>query len=213
MPPPPKPKIYHIVHVDRLPSIITDGYLWCDRVAIQRGVPGTTIGMSNIKERRLNQLTLNSDPSLNVGDCVPFYFCPRSVMLYVIHRSNNPDLSYEDGQAPIVHLEADLHDVVNWANDNNRSWAFTTSNAGSYYFDDHSDLDHLDEINWNAVAANQWSGDKESKQSEFLVEHSFPWHLVSRVGVLSNLVRSQVVASISTSTHQPVVQRMPGWYY
>ncbi len=213
MPPPPKPKIYHIVHVDRLPSIIADGYLWCDRVAIQRGVPGTTIGMSNIKERRLNQLTLNSYPSLNVGDCVPFYFCPRSVMLYVIHRSNNPDLSYEDGQAPIVHLEADLHDVVNWANDNNRSWAFTTSNAGSYYFDDHSDLDHLDEINWNAVAANQWSGDKESKQSEFLVEHSFPWHLVSRVGVLSNLVRSQVVASISTSTHQPVVQRMPGWYY
>lgn len=27
---PAQPKIYHIVHVDRLPSIIADGCLWCD---------------------------------------------------------------------------------------------------------------------------------------------------------------------------------------
>lgn len=27
---PAKPKIYHIVHVDRLSSIITDQHLWCD---------------------------------------------------------------------------------------------------------------------------------------------------------------------------------------
>ncbi|MYI72542.1 MAG: DUF4433 domain-containing protein, partial [Synechococcus sp. SB0673_bin_10] len=25
-------------------------------------------------------------PVLNVGDCVPFHFCPCSVMLYVIHK-------------------------------------------------------------------------------------------------------------------------------
>ena len=27
---PSQPKIYHIVHVDRLPSIVADGLLWCD---------------------------------------------------------------------------------------------------------------------------------------------------------------------------------------
>ena len=213
MAPPSNPKIYHIVHADRLPSIIEDGFLWCDREAIQRSVAGTTIGIGDIKCRRLNELTLSSHPDLFVGDCVPFYFCPRSVMLYVINKRNHPALSYTGGQTQIVHLEADLRDVVAWANGAGHSWAFTTSNAGSSYFNDYSDLAHLDEINWDAVAANQWSEVKESKQSEFLVEHSFPWHLVSRVGVLSNLVRSQVVASISTSTHQPVVQRMPGWYY
>ena len=30
MPMPDEPKVYHIVHVNRLPSIITDGHLWCD---------------------------------------------------------------------------------------------------------------------------------------------------------------------------------------
>jgi hypothetical protein len=46
---------------------------------------------------------------------VPFYFCPRSLMLFVIYRQNHPDLAYRDGQEPIVHQEADLHEVVNRA--------------------------------------------------------------------------------------------------
>src|SRR5213594_3136416 len=102
-----KPKIYHIVHVDRLPSIIADDFLWCDAVMMERPNVGTTIGMSSIKERRLS-LDLGCHPGLPVGRCVPFYFCPRSVMLFLIHRANHPDLMYRDGQEPIIHLEADL---------------------------------------------------------------------------------------------------------
>ena len=30
--PPANAKIYHIVHADRLPSIVADGYLWLDAV-------------------------------------------------------------------------------------------------------------------------------------------------------------------------------------
>jgi hypothetical protein len=71
---PAQPKIYHIVHVDRLPSIIADGHVWCDAEIIRRSPPGTTVGMNHIKQRRL-QLSLTSHPQLHVGDCVPFYFC------------------------------------------------------------------------------------------------------------------------------------------
>ena len=85
MPVPAKPKIYHIVHVDRLPSIINDGWLWCDAEIVRRSPSGTIIGMDAIKQRRLKELTLTSHSDLHVGDCVPFYFCPRSVMLYLIH--------------------------------------------------------------------------------------------------------------------------------
>jgi hypothetical protein len=35
MPVPAQPKIYHIVHVDRLPSIVADGFLWSDAVMVQ----------------------------------------------------------------------------------------------------------------------------------------------------------------------------------
>lgn len=210
---PKKPKIYHILHTDRLTSIIADGYLWCDRVAIGRGVPGTTIGISDIKNRRLNELRLSSHPGLYVGDCVPFYFCPRSVMLYVIHRGNNHALSYRGGQAQIIHLEADLYDVVAWAKGANHKWAFTTSNAGSYYFDDYSAIADLDKINWGAVVAKQWVNHKEPKQAEFLIEQSFPWSLVERIGVVSRTTQAKVQTALQNATHRPLVSIISDWYY
>ena len=206
------PKIYHIVHVDRLTSISADGCLWCDAKIEQRAPPGTMIGMNSIKQRRLNT-TLNSHPDLHVGDCVPFYFCPRSVMLYVIHMANYPGLVYRGGQEPIVHLEADLHEAVAWANRNGLRWAFTLSNAGSGYFEDRCDLAQLKEIDWDAVQATVWRNCKEDKQAEFLIENSFPWELVRRVGVHSPQVDRQVSAAIQLSAHRPQIEIKPDWYY
>ena len=101
-------KICHITHVDNLASIVSDGCLWCDAIIAERR-GNTSIGMSKIKERRLNELTLSSHPALHVGDCVPFYFCPRSVMLFIFYRGNHPEMDYRGGQEPIVHLVADMH--------------------------------------------------------------------------------------------------------
>ncbi|WP_457648370.1 type II toxin-antitoxin system toxin DNA ADP-ribosyl transferase DarT [Profundibacter sp.] len=219
MPQPAAPKIYHIVHVDRLPSIIADGQLWCDEQIIARKPSGTVIGMNSIKQRRLTQLKLTSHPDLFVGQCVPFYFCPRSIMLYLIHRNNHPEMTYRGGQGPIVHLECDLHRTVTWANQNNRRWAFTLSNAGAFYFEDRNDLALLGEIDWDAVQTNRWSGNdisrsvKEGKQAEFLMEHSFPWELVERVGVSSRAVYGQASAAIQAAVHKPHIEIKPVWYY
>lgn len=121
MPVPLHPKIYHIVHVDRLASIVADGFLWSDAIMVERQGAGTTIGMSNIKARRLNELCLSCHPDLHVGQCTPFYFCSRSVMLYLIYRRNE-DLAYKGGQEPIIHLEADLHAAIEWAQQNSLRW-------------------------------------------------------------------------------------------
>ena len=171
---PENPKIYHIVHVDRLSSILSEEYLWCDAEVINRTTTGTMIGMNSIKQRRL-EMPLQTHPKLHVGDCVPFYFCPRSVMLYVIHKANHQELAYRGGQSHIIHLEAD---ESGWVEHAQRRWAFTLSNAGSSYFEDRSDLARLDEIDWSAIRATSWQHCKEEKQAEFLIERSFPWELV-----------------------------------
>lgn len=209
---PAHPKIYHICHVDRLPSIVASGGLLSDAAILQHALPGTVIGMNNIKQRRLNELRLASHPQLFVGQCVPFYFCPRSVMLYLIYR-RNAELAYQGGQGPIIHLESDLHATVAWANAQGRRWAFTLSNAGAYYFEDRADLARLDEINWNAVQARLWQSDKDGKQAEFLLEQSFPWHLVEKIGVTSPAVHAQVAHALPHQGHRPVVEVRPDWYY
>lgn len=209
---PQQPKIYHITHMDRLSSIVADGYLWCDAEIIRRAPAGTTIGMSSIKQRRLT-LPLNSHPDLHVGDCVPFYFCPRSVMLYLIHQGNHPELGYRGGQTPILHLEADLRATVAWAQAQRKRWAFTLSNAGSYFFEDRCDLARLNEIDWAAVQARNWRHCKEGKQAEFLLEHSFPWHLVERIGVHPAAFYNQVVNALPAHGHRPTVEVRADWYY
>ncbi|MCI5212772.1 MAG: DUF4433 domain-containing protein [Candidatus Electrothrix sp. ATG2] len=154
---PAQPKIYHIVHVDRLQSIIADDCLLCDAEIARRTSSGTVIGMNSIKHRR-RHMQLTSFPQLHVGDCVPFYFCPRSIMLYLIAQRNHPELVYRGGQAPIIHLEADFYTSVAWAQKYQRRWVFTLSNAGSYFFEDRCRLEQLHEINWEAVQADRWSG-------------------------------------------------------
>ena len=213
MPAPPEPKIYHIVHVDRLPSIIAAGGLLCDAAIARRDPVGTTIGMNDIKRRRLRELRLYSHPDLLVGACVPFYFCPRSVMLYVITKANHSQLSYRGGQGPIIHLEADLRPTVTWADEHARRWAFTLSNAGARYFEDRSDLKQLDEIDWDAVAARNWQHCKEGKQAEFLVEQRFSWKLVSRIGVQSRAVYQQAATALEAAVHRPPVEIRREWYY
>ena len=212
-PVPLHPKIYHIAHVDRLPSIVADGFLWCDSEIVRRAPAGTTIGMSGIKQRRLNELSLSSHHDLHVGDCVPFYFCPRSVMLYLVYQGNHPEMAYRGGQGPILHFEADLNAVAAWANLQPLRWAFTLSNAGSYFFEDRNDLACLVEINWTEVQARGWRAHKEGKQAEFLLEHHFPWHLIERIGVRDRTTYQQVVNALPAHGHRPTVEVRPDWYY
>lgn len=213
MPVPAQPKIYHITNVDRLASIIADGFIRCDATMAPRQNAGTTIGMGNIKARRL-QLSLGCHPELLVGSCTPFYFCSRSVMLYLIYRRNE-ELTYKGGQEPIVHLEADFHQAVEWAEQNGRRWAFTLSNAGAYYFEDRSNVQQLADINWEAVQARQWTGQgiKEGKQAKFLMEMSFPWELIERVGIFSNTYVQPVSMAMAGADHRPKIEIKRDWYY
>lgn len=217
--PPAQPKIFHIVHVDRLASILADGRLQCDADMVDRDGTGTVIGMSKIKLRRLNELSLTSHPGLRVGQCVPFYFCPRSVMLYLIWQANHPDLAYRGGQAQIIHLQADVQATVAWASEHGLRWAFTLSNAGARYFEDRSDLGCLEEIDWDAIQANRWSGSgipgsvKDGKQAEFLVERHFPWELVEAIGVRSLETAQRVAAALEGIAHRPQVEIRREWYY
>lgn len=189
--------------------------LWSDAERIRRKVDCSLIGMSEIKRRRLEELQVDCHPGTHVGEYVPFYFSPRSVMLYILHRGNNPDLSYRGGQRPIVHLRFDLRSVVEWANDNGKRWAFSTSNAGAFLANFYDDLDDLSEIDWNAVRATDWRDPdiKEGKQSEFLVERAVHWKLIEEIGVIDDELACTVRAVIEKAKHKPQVTVHRGWYY
>jgi hypothetical protein len=212
--PPAKPKIYHITHVDNLPGIIADGGLVSDATMIARGGPASTIGMSGIKKRRVEELEVSCHRGSKVGDYVPFYFCPRSVMLFVLHRANHPELTYRGGQDPIVHLEADLRQVIQWADEQGRPWAFSLSNASAAYATFRNRVEHLNQLNWAAIAATDFrlADIKEGKQAEFLVLGDFQWELITRIGVRSAGIQSRVLRALPAQ-HRLPVEVQQDWYY
>ena len=211
--PPAAPKIYHIVHVDKLAAIAQYG-LRSDAAIRQANMGGTIIGMDSIKNRRLT-LPVSCHGGTNVGDYVPFYFCSRSIMLYVIHCANHPELSYRGGQGPIVHLEADLHETIRWAEAQPQRWAFTSANAGAYYTEFHASVAALDQLNWPAIAERDFrpADVKEAKQSEFLIHDRFPWELVRRIGVRDNAIAMRAHEAMQYTLHRPPIEIQRNWYY
>ncbi len=149
-----------------------------------------------------------------VSTCL-FTFCPRSVMLYLLYMGNHPDITYKGGQGDIVHLEADLDAVVEWANRKGRKWAFSLSNAGARYTQFRNDLADLDDLDWTAILNNDFRSPdvKEGKQAEFLLHESFPWKLVERIGVYSNATAQRVAGAMSSDRHLPVIEIKRDWYF
>ena len=179
---PANPKIYHITHVDNLASIAASGELVSDAIRLSRGMMCAVVGMSEIKRRRLEAIEVSICPGTTVGQYVPFYFCPRSVMLYILYKANNPELTYRGGQQPIVHLEASFDAAIEWANAQPVPWAFTDGNAGAYVTQFYGRRAELGQVNWAAVTSNDFSDSriKEGKQAEFLTFGTFPWTLVKK---------------------------------
>jgi hypothetical protein len=136
-------------------------------------------------------------------------------MLYVIHRANHRELIYRGGQNLIIHLEADLYRVVDWANANNVRWAFSRSNAGAYYTEFYFDLRDLNKLDWQAIQATDF-GDpdiKEGKQAEFLVYGFFPFELVERIGVRTAQSDWKVRHVLGNAWHRPIVEVRSEWYF
>lgn len=212
---PPDPvRIYHITHVDNLGSILSDGHLLSDAEMIARGGPDVAVGMSSIKQRRL-RLPVKCFPATMVGQYVPFYFCPRSIMLYLLHMGNHPELTYRGGQSPIVHLEAEIVPSCDWAEAEGLRWAFALSNAGAVYTEFRDDLADLADVDWRSVGATDFRSDsvKEGKQAEFLVEERYAWTLIQRIGVRNEAMRERVLEELDGAEHQPPVDVLPRWYF
>lgn len=211
---PPSSKIYHITHADNIASIVAANQLRCDMAITAAGGPPVSIGMGHIKGSRFRR-PVPCHPGDMVAEYVPFNFCPRSVMLYLIYMANHPQLTYRGGQGPIVHLQADMDQVVGWADKARVRWAATQSNAAAAYAEFICSKADLHRIPWDDVANNDFRTEKvkEGKQAEFLLHGGLPWDLVVRIGVRSMVIKSQVEAAMATAVHRPAVTIEPSWYF
>lgn len=198
----PDPWIFHITHVDNLAGMLTDGGLWSDANRRARRPAAVNIGYTHIKERRMRR-PVTAGAGGMLGEYVPFYFCPRSVMLFVIARGAS---DYSGQEREIVHLVS----RVSVATTGTR-WAFSDRHAEVAHAEHFADLADLARVSWDAVEAHTWKDRKEEKQAEFLVKDFFPWQKVLFIGVKDEAMLQHVRRAVPDTP--PRVESRPGWYY
>jgi hypothetical protein len=79
--------IYHITHIDNLKSILSAGRLLAYNAMSAAKTQYPNIAYENIQDRRATTYVPCGRGGV-LHDYVPFYFAPRSPMLYTINRGN-----------------------------------------------------------------------------------------------------------------------------
>lgn len=199
-------EIYHITDVANLPGIISDGGLRSDQA--MSTFEHSVVGYAHMKERRLRQTRIPCCHNRFVGEFVPFYFCPRSPMLFVINKGGT-------GRPPgyqrrIVHLVSRASTGVAQG----RDWAMSDGNAGTGYPSFYSSFEAgVAAIDWAAVRTNSWQGRTTQKMAEFLVADWFPWSGFEMIGCMDSTIAAEVAGILRSAPHQPTVSVQRVWYY
>ena len=209
------PQLYHITHIDNLSGILSDDGLCCDRLRESQAKTVTSIAHQHIKDRRAKRPVRTLSGRViaaggTLSDYVPFYFAPRSPMLYTIHRGNVE--GYVGGQRSVVHLVTS----VDKATQLGQPWCFTEGHAEIAYSEYFDDLSRLDRIDWPLMRATMWGGDDERRrrrQAEFLVHQTFPVQALERIVVVNATMETNVRYHLQRTNCNLPVNIEPNWYY
>lgn len=204
--------LYHFTHLRHLASIATRGLL-SDRLASTEGLLTNEIGQSSIKSQRRGR-TVPCEPGGCVGDYVPFYFAPRSPMLYAIRAGRVAE--YQEGQEPLVYLVTSVERLI----DLNAATVFVDRNAAlalARFSSDPGDLDEL--IDWPLMAARMWANSaeepdrRERRMAECLVHRQVPWFAFEHVRTMTPRRHRDALAVLEGVEHRPRVAVTPEWYF
>lgn len=213
MPRPVPTRLYHFTHVSHLATIVRDGLL-CDAQAHVGDRLRIEVGNREIKTQRRQRPVL-CGPGGVVADYVPFYFAPRSPMLYAIKGGNVP--TYQGGQPGLIYLCSTIERLDElgcpWvATDRNASLAIARSTSR------HEELDGL--VDWQLMAARYWKNvpedpdRRERRMAELMVHGCVPWDAIQFIGTRDKADLAAVEGALgSLGGHQPQRDVRPGWYF
>jgi hypothetical protein len=203
------PAIYHFTDVENLESILTAGVVRAHRTS-----PCVVdIADDAIKDRR-TRVDVPCGPGGRVCDYVPFYFAPRSPMLFRIKCGGVEGVSSD--QRRIVYFVSSTEAAL----DAGRSCVFTDGNAAAAFTAFYDNPGLLSEVvDWPLMKVRYWSNTPEDNDrrrrrgAEFLVHEALPLGLIVEIGVYDADVRSDVARAVREAGAAIAVRVRSDWYF
>ncbi|WP_280234518.1 type II toxin-antitoxin system toxin DNA ADP-ribosyl transferase DarT [Nocardia cyriacigeorgica] len=204
--------VYHITRLEHLSSMIAQG-IWSDNLASSEGLTSIPIGHSHLKQQRAAKV-VPVHPGGFLSDYVPFYFAPRSPMLYAINKGRVK--GYVDGCDRIVYLVTTTEalrgeGLAVLGTDRHALTAY------SRFTRDDRELTAM--VDWRLMTEKYWSDTQEDpdrmerRQAELLVHQRVPWDSILYVATRSDAVAAEVRPIVAAGGPAPKVLVRGSWYF
>lgn len=197
---------FRITHIDNIPHIVRNGIVKADS-------PLRDDNYVSIGDRQVIRVrTEMAVDDRRISDYIPFYFGPRSPMLYVIQHGYNGVQRVEPWN--IVYCVIRLDDVVN----NNIDCVFTNGHALSKittFFPKECLIGIDDIVKYDDVYSSQWDIEtdidlKRRKEAELLIKNDLPPQFIKGFVVYNEEVKRKMMM-MGIDENKVVVA--PGYYF
>jgi hypothetical protein len=201
-----------MTHVDNLAAVLAAGGLSCDRDVRDNKLACIDIGNAEIKADRY-KVRIDCGPGGVVADYVPFYFAPRSPMLYKISRGGVP--TYAGGQNDVLYLVGHAQAVASAK----LGFVFTNGHARMAISQSFDDLRKLKEVDWAVMGSKYWHDTQEHpdrkwrRQAEFLVHSFWPINQIEFIAARTKEVAGQAKSIVESAGFDLDVRVMFQWYF
>jgi hypothetical protein len=202
---------YRITHIENLPLILQRGIV-CKRH------PMASTEYINIGNRDVIQVRDNEPVRLNgygnIGDYVPFYFTPRSLMLFNIITGYWAPLVPKRNKSDILVIRCVITELAKL-----EKWFFTNGQGNDMVSSHFNDLKQLEEIDWDIIQKSEFSksdGDYDRPrryQAEFLVKDSVPVDSIESLVVFNQAAADKVAQTLRENNTNLAVHIHPSYFF
>jgi len=176
---------YRISHIENIPSILENGL--CTKYHPKASKKFLSIGNTEIIDVR-DEMQVKVSEYGKIGEYVPFYFTPKSMMLFNIITGYKQPLVKKRAKEEIIVIRCLISDL---------------SQSGRFFFTDgqanvssmtkhYDDLSDLDQIDWDIIQRTDFKRDSSDTdktrryQAEFLVFEHVPAKFIESIHVYND---------------------------
>lgn len=202
--------IFRHVHYENLEFILQKG-MYCPN-SPNADPDYINIGHRNLIDKRGRRIIPKS-PGGVLNDYVPFYFSPRSPMLYSIYRKNVDGFSGK--QSDIIYLVSSIEKII----EGQIPYVFTDGHAYEIISRFYNQISDLDKVDWKIMGAAYWNNTEQDndrmrrRMAEFLAFQFVPPSCILAIVVYNDQLKNIVDSTQKKCSTNINTIIKPNWYY
>lgn len=202
----------HLTDIRNLASMCGCSAIYCTNTMNSQQIQFIDSSNSSVQAKR-SRTIVPCGPGGTLHDYVPFFFNPKSPMLYKLCRY--PDPGSTTDRRSIIQLVTTVDQVIS----DGLGYVFTDGHAIVDLTEFYDDVADLDKVDWGVMDAVYWRDTDEDmdksrrRMAEFLIYREIPLTSILEIATYSRVVANQASQILEATGVDVPVKVRSNWYY